>query len=435
LLSACLVNFAMLAYIPHLVPYCWVGFFLFAGWVHARREQVFAEEGRSSRLVALGGAVLLTLGMLAVFYENVAPAIEGVAATQYPGHRTLSGGQFSLADFASHYFSPFQDELRFTQPLRNICEAAGFEWLFPFTLLAWGAIQALSRERKVLLLSLWIPASIIVGWALVPIPAALGKLLLLDRVMVQRSLPALGLLNVAIVMMVLSAPDWKRKLSLERKLLVSLAIAFAIVASTNSALANYFTVNEVLLSGLWLALLTAFLWDGRKWAFAATAILPGIICFGLVNPIAFGTGAVNSSKLFQFVESHRELRKGRWLVYTAQDPFFGVFAACGLQSYNDYHILPNIQDFPRFRAHGLDTNALNSAGFFIARPAEEGKSEVTWPAPDHQIWSVNPHDPILKELHIRYMAFDEPQPAAMVTGLKPLADTRISGYWLYEVTK
>jgi len=435
LLAACLVNFAMLAYIPHLVPYCWVGFFLFAGWVRARREQVFAVEGRSFRLAALGGAALLTLAMLAVFYGNVAPAIEGIAATLYPGHRTISGGEYSLTKFASNYFSPFQNEERFPQPLGNICEAAGFEWLFPFTLLAWGAIQALSRERKILLVSLWIPTLMIVGWALLPIPAALGKLFLMDRVMVARSLPALGLLNAAIVMVVLSAPDWKRRFSLERKLLVSLAIAFIIVAPANTALAEYFTVKEVLLSGLWLALLIGFLWDGRKWAFAATAVLPGIFCFGLVNPIARGTGAVTSSKLFQFVESHRELRKGRWLVYAVQDPFFGVFAACGLQSYDDYHILPNIQDFPLFRAHGLNTSLLNSAGFFIARPAEEGKSEVTWPTPDHEIWSVNPHDPILKELHIRYMAFDQPQPAAMVAGLKQLADTPISGYWLYEVTQ
>jgi hypothetical protein len=431
LLAACLVNYAMLAYVPHLVPYCWVGVFLFAGWVYSRREQVFGGD-RRSRISAFGRTLLLTGLMLAVFYQDVAPAIEGIAGTLYPGHRTMDGGQLSLTKLASHYFSPFEDEGRFAQPLGNICEASGFEWLFPFTLLAWGAIQSLSRERKILLISLWIPALMIMGWDLLPIPAAVGKWLLFDRVMGQRSLPALGLLNVAIVMVVLSAPDWKRRLSLIWKLLISASIAFFILQFANSALGGYFTGGEVLLAGLWLTSLIGFLWDGRKWAFAASAILPGIFCFGLVNPIAHGTGAITSSRLFQFAETHPDLRKGRWLVY-APDSWFGIFAACGLQSYNDYHSLPNIQDFPLFRAHGLDTRLLNSAGFFIARPVEEGKSQVTWPVQDHEFWDVNPHDPILKELHIRYMAFDHPQPASMVAGLKLLADTPMSGFWLYEV--
>jgi hypothetical protein len=432
LLSGCLVNFAMCGYVPHLAPYCWVGAFLVAGWLYARHDRVLAAQDRTQRLMALGCTLLLTGVMLGMLYNDAAPAIEGIANTVYPGSRTMNGGQLSLNQMASHYFSPFEDEGRFVQSMGNICEACGFEWLFPFTLLAWGAIRTLPRERKILLISMWIPALIILAWILLPVPAHLVHWLLMDRVMAQRALPALGLLNVAIVMVVLSAPTWKREISLDRKLLVSVPIAYFILATTNSGLGGYFTVKEVLLSGLWLAPLIAFLWDGRAAAFLATAIVPGIFFFGLVNPIARGAGAITSSRLFQFVESHPELRKGRWLVYSP-DSWFGIFAACGLQSYDDYHLLPNIQDFPLFRAHGLNTTALNSAGFFVAKPAEEGKSEVFSPQQGREIWSVNPHDPMLKELHIRYIAFDRAQPAAMVAGLKPLSDMPVSGFWLYQV--
>jgi hypothetical protein len=432
LLAMCLVNFALFAYVPHLLPYCWAGVFLFAGWLYARRERIFAVEDRGTRLLAVTGALLVTAAMIGVFYKDAAPAIAGIAATEYPGQRSQAGGDFWLPDFGSHFFAPFEHEFRYPPSLLNISEAAGFFWLAPVTLLAWGAMRALSKERKVFLVCLWIPSLLLLGWDTLQIPASFGRWLLLDKVTAERTLAAMGLLNVAIVAVVLSAPEWRKKVSIDAKMTIAIPATIAMLAVVNSLQDDYFTWKEILLISVWLVPLTAFLWDGRAKAFMATAIVPSVLFFGLINPVSRGTGAITSSPLFELANARKDLRKGRWLVF-APNVTYGIFAAAGLDSYTGMHYLPHIEDFAIFRKHGLDLRILNQGGMSIVKPLAAGKpSTVESPAPGTVIWSVNPNDAIVKELGVRYIAFESMPEPSMVEGWKRVVDEPVSGFWLYE---
>ena len=432
LLAACLVNFAMFAYVPHMLPYAWAGIFLLGGWLYSRREQVLAPEGRTVRLAAIGGALALTLAMLGMFYKDAAPAIAGIGATEYPGHRSLDGGEMWLPEFASHYFAPFEGEDRYPPEMHNISESSGYLWLAPITLLCWGAVKALSKERKIFLVCLWIPALMLLGWTTLPFPAWFGQWFMLDKVAAQRALPAMGFLNMAIVVIVLGAPEWKRKMSIDSKLVIAAPTLFVTLAMANSLMDDFFRWREIILTGVWLVLLAGFLWDVRPKAFMFTALVPSIFFFGLINPIARGIGAITSSPLFQFVEAHNYVRDAKWLVVADEGEPFGIFSACGLDTYTGMHYLPPVKDFPIFRAHGADTRTLNSGGMLNAKTTQ-GAQTLQSQAEGVVQWNVNPSDPVLKDLGIRYVAFDHAQPPEMVAGLKPLAGLPVSGFWLYEL--
>jgi hypothetical protein len=370
--------------------------------------------------------------MMGMFYKDAAPAIADIGATTYPGHRSLEGGEMWLPEFASHYFAAFEGEGRFPPEMRNISESSGYLWLAPITLLCWGAMKALSKERKIFLISLWIPALMLLLWAIYPFPAWFGHLFMLDKVAAQRSLPAMGILNTAIVVIVLSAPEWKRKMSLDSKLVIAVPALFLTLAICNSLLDDFFTWREILFTGAWLVFLIGFLWDVRPKAFMATALIPSIFIFGLVNPVARGIGAVTSSSLFQFVEAHKYLRDAKWLVIVDQNEPFGIFSACGLDSYTGMHYLPPVRDFKTFRAHGLDTQILNSGGMLAAKTARNAQTFQSMAEGAVQ-WDVNPADPVVKDLGIRYIAFDHAEPPSAVPGLRPLSDLPVSGFWLYEL--
>lgn len=325
----------------------------------------------------------------------------------------------SVGDFASHFFAGSESERHFPPELRNICEASGFLWLAPVTLFCFGAMRRLSREQKRLLGGLWGAAVLLAGWVLLPIPAAVGKYLLLDKTMDTRLLPALGLLNIAIAMLVLSGSRVGHRF--RWKLGVCLPVVWLGLGRAN----HYFSSSEVLVATAWVSLLCALLLDGRKLGFALVAIVPNMILFGMFNPLQRGMGVVTNSELFQFVHREPKLLEGKWLVFTEKRPA-SLFSAVGCDLYNGVRYLPDIDHFALFQAHGVDVKALNNLGYFNARALGAGESPRARVDELGTVeLSVDPADPLLRGLGIRYVASEKRMP------LKELGSA--SGFWLYEL--
>jgi hypothetical protein len=413
--AACLVNFAMFAYVPHLVPYVWAGVFL-VGAAHRRRPKDYL---RYLGAVAIVGAVM------GVVYRDTRVAVAGIADTEYPGRRSEDGASFTVTDFASHFFAASENERHYPADLPNICEASGFLWLAPVTLLCFGAMRRLSTQQRWFLGGLWGAFLLIAGWLLLPIPAWLGRYLLLDKVMDARALPALGLLNIAIVILVLSAS--KAGNGFWWKLGVCLPVVWLGLGHAN----HYFSGTEVWIATVWVALLGALLLDGRKLGFALAAIVPHMLLFGMFNPLQRGMGAVTDSELFQAVHREPKLLEGKWLVFTEKRPA-SLFSAVGCDLYNGVRYLPDIDHFALLRARGLDVNALNNLGYFEVRAL--GAGEHAWARRDEggtvQL-GVNPVDPLVKDLGIRYVAFEKRPGVDVEAGLRGLGSA--SGFWLYAV--
>jgi hypothetical protein len=430
---ACAINFALTAYVPHQIPYAWAGVFVAAAWMIGHRTDILRRDESVQRAVALGAFLALTGVLLLVILNDTREAVAGIAATVYPGHRVLSGGGFSLSTFVTHFLAASESATRFPPEYSNINEASGFLWLAPVTLFCFGRMRALSHDRRILLAGLWTVAILLTAWLVLPIPASIGHFMFLDRVQGVRALPALGLLNVCIVMLVLSGPNpGHRRLGLDAKLVIALPIVFLVLFYANQEIHNYFGLSELLLGAIWTAFLVLFVLEGRLLLFAATVVIPNMFLFGTVNPVERGIDTITGSTLFDVVHQNERLKQGKWLVFSDGFPP-SIFSAVGCDVFNGMRYLPDRQSFPVLAAHGVDFSSMNNLGYVSVEGLEPGKPASVRMGPYGPTLSVSPFDPLLKELGIRYLAFHNLPSQDVRDRLKPLIDGTVSEFWIYEL--
>lgn len=432
LCAACAVNFALAAYVPHLIPYAWVGIIMVAAWLIAHRADILRREGLALRIGALVGCAAVTGICLFAILQDVRAAVQGIAATNYPGHRSMSGGGYSLTTLATHFLAGAENGARFPPEYSNICEAAGFLWLAPATLFALARMRSLTVERRILLAGLWAAALLLTAWMVLPIPAAAGHFLFLDRVQGLRMAPALGLVNICIVMLVLSAPQQRRRMELTTIFTIAAPVVFTILFLANQEVNEYFRLSELLLGTLWASVMITLLLDGRRLAFAAAVVIPNVFLFALVNPVGRGLDTITSTPLFDLVQQNARLRQGKWLVFSKGYPT-SIFTAVGCDVYNGMRYLPDLDHFPLFAAHGIDTGVLNNLGYMNIAQLEPGEAPRATLGKYGPILSVSPLDPLVKELGIRYVAFHDRPAERVLKHLKPLINGNVSEFWLYEL--
>lgn len=436
---ACAINFAMCAYPPHLVPLAWLGVIFLIAWCVANRTRIRLPEAAGTRLTA----VLLAAGVIAVtgllVFWDLRTAISAIANTVYPGRRILTGASVSPYLLSSHFLQWTETEGRFPTAIGNMCEGSGFLWLAPVTLLCLSRTQ-FSRIQKYALASLWIFSCMLLGWLLLPINQTIGALLLLNRTAGARILPALGLANVAIVCVTAARfrkVDGESRGSghLREALVAAVATLFVFftLRATNYWLGSFFSTGQLVFSAVLTAALITFLLSGRKWLLALGLLVPQVIAFGSVNPLQRGLSVITSSQLFHFVQRHPELLKGKWLIFSDSPVISGFVASTGCDVYTGTHYLPDIDHFPIFAADHLNLQLLNRLGYLDAhlRGLDE-KTSITMPANVIMQWNVSPNDPVLHAIGIRYFAFDRKPGPAATTGLVPLAEQPIDGFWLYR---
>ncbi|HMF74618.1 MAG TPA: hypothetical protein VK604_03055 [Bryobacteraceae bacterium] len=444
--ALCSINFGLCAYVPHLIPLAWLAVLFFLAWCIAERRQIFVREAAASRIAA-GCVAIALIAVTGLFvYRDLQVAIAGISNTVYPGHRIAPGAM-----------SPWQIPSNFLQwwmtdgnvPPRfhsNICELSGFLWLAPFTLLCLGKLQ-LSRFQKSALAALGLCSLLLLPWMLFHLPLSYGIDLGLARTFGPRALPALGLANIAFVCTCMAAfRPRPGQVNIEHVTAVSacvLAGLFALLTLTNRHLEHFFQSRVVFLAALFVSILVWLLISGRKRLFAVALIVPHAIAFGTVNPVHRGLEVITSSEFYAFVQTHPELRKGKWLVFS--DPNFGdrfdanvsssLIAATGCRVYTSSRYLPDLDAVPLFAANQLDLNVLNRLGFTVARSLPPGsKPHVDIVGPTEIAFYFSPSDPLLRQLGITYVAFDRKPAPEISAVLTPLADKEVDGLWLYRLS-
>jgi hypothetical protein len=189
------VDFALCAYPPHQFPLVIFGMALVAWWVWTHADLILSKEGRRARSLAAGGCCLSIALIMGLFYLDVRVGFGELAQTIYPGQRSVAGGNVTAVQMLSHFLDYWKYERHYPAELGNICEATGFLWLAPATLLL-PRYPGTPRRLRLAKLFLWLSFVLLAAWMLLPIPAAIGRILLLDRVIPHRCLPTLGLINV-----------------------------------------------------------------------------------------------------------------------------------------------------------------------------------------------------------------------------------------------
>lgn len=96
--------------------------------------------------------------------------------------------------------------------------------------------------------------------------------------------------------------------------------------------------------------------------------------------------------------------------------------------------IPDVDHFALFRARGLDTDLMNRGAYFTARLIDASAPSRFELVNSSVIrWHVGVSDPLLKQLGIRYLAFDKKPPPEAAAYLMPLSDTPVGRFWLYRL--
>ncbi len=429
------INFAMCAYPPHLIPLAWAGLLLAGAWCLSNRDSILTANQLTPRVAALLLSFTVILAVGFIVFRDLKPAINAVAETLYPGRRVLAGGNLPIWGLVSHFLPWTETENHFPAALRNICEGSGFLWLAPLTLFCLPSLQ-LSSFQKAALISLWICFLMLFCWCAFPMPAIFGSLTGLDRCAGSRTLPALGLANVAIVALTMAC--LKRGVTWVgwQWAILTAAFVFFLAAfwATNDQLNKFFSPPVLAADALFAAFLGMLLITGKSRQLALSLLIPQALAFGFINPVEIGMREFTRSNFNRFVQSHREMLQGKWLVYSDTPVRSGFVAEAGCEVYTGTRYIPDIDHFALFAARGLDLNTFNRLGYLDAHPIAPGEpTRFIQVNPIIVKWEIAPTDPLLTQIGIRFVTFDsQPQPN-WTKGLTPVNSAPIDGLWIYQL--
>ena len=434
------VNFALCAYIPHQIPLVWFGVFLCILWLTTRWNSIFRRDYAIPRIAALAAAwAVVGLAMWA-FYVDAAPALTTMANTLYPGRRSMPSGGYSFLILSSHFFSFWQSDIRLPLPqiFINICESTGYFWLAPLTLVAIGGVNGKVETKR----AYWVLmafAALLLVWMTWTIPQALNRALFLDKTGAGRAIHVLGLVNVALVTLFLSlsrkgpATDSRVRQTL---LLVAavFTIAYPLLALLNDRLARFLTAPELAIAASYLTAVTVAVVQSRVAVLVPFLILPHVAVFGLVNPLDRGLQVIETSPVFQFVQSRPELLRDRWIVYSTGPWDATFFSAVGCDVVNGLKYVPDLKALAVLDSTGAQRDLVNRSAWLLAEPEYGNRAPTVDQIPPNLLrLRVSPLDPALRKIGVRYAAFSVEPPKEIAERMKLLAGERVSGFWLYEL--
>jgi hypothetical protein len=247
-------------------------------------------------------AITVTSSVLAgaiVFYYMY-DVIEVMRNTVYPGQRSVAGGTAPPLQVIATFFpyiNTFQFDPSIIRPdLINECEAGAVSSFLVVMILCLAELRSIKQfiknhQRPLAILA--IGMGICIAWMLLPIPAKVGHLVLLDMVPPRRLLLAFGfMVQIAAIFML---PHLRWSLSLHRVLNFLAAVILAFVVSKNalpwqSLKYSWFDIAVIppFLIAVYLAKRTAL----RAYAgqlLMAVAAFTNIVTFGGFNPLQSAT--------------------------------------------------------------------------------------------------------------------------------------------------
>jgi hypothetical protein len=449
------VDFVLCSYPPFQVPLAWAGFGIWCAWMLQPRAGPQPDATGPVKwrqgFVTLGMTVFAVAAVVALFLREIAPVIEITAHTSYPGNRSLPGGGITWQQLLSAFAGPLMDETHCPPGFMNICEGSGYFWLGPISLAL--AIPVFRARPKVVARTMYFvlfaPLFLLVTWAVVAVPANVGRLFLLDKVQSSRVLPALGLINISITLVFLSLvhqvrPAIAATSGLRRRWFLPGATAFiyfALFWAMNRKIGNFFAPSHLAIIALLLGVATLALAQGWTRILATLVLAPLMWTNLLINPVDRGLDVYERSALRKFVDAH-PCKDGRWLVASRNATAAQYFAALGLDVFNVMHYVPFIDRWRRFDPDGHLDAYYNGSGSSVARvlpPGSEFRLEPVSGAvlgpPLFKRLCVDPADTRLREIGIRYFALEGPSNPTLFpeNQFEQLTELPVDGYTLYRI--
>lgn len=368
------------------------------------------------RTVALAGAGLSILAIMALVWLDVHAIVAVVQNTVYPGRRVSVSGGFPAFRYLTNFVDLFFSESRFPPSLGNVCEGSGFILIWPVAVLALAYLFLRKRVEKsdlIPLLPLLFVLMLHTAWMSFSIPTWFGSLFGLHLVPGVRALLGPGMLNVVLFTAVasLSAKRFYPPKYLDLSPVAVLILASIIGFSIQKAVPPFFTFQEISLVSLAVACASIGLFVGRPlliWLPILFLVAPNV----LINPVVRGTAPLTNNRLLQVAKNVRAKDPdARWAVYG--DGIHGnLVKVSGARVFNGVSYAPRMEDYRILDPEGKYMPIYNRYAHITLESAPLGAPRsFELIQGDAIIAKIHPCDPVLPQIGIRYFLFSyKPQP-------------------------
>jgi hypothetical protein len=402
--------FVLAVYPPYQITLAWLYVALVVGVLLRERERLPLRRDVAARALALAGAGLFVVAVLAAFLWEAGDAIAALQRTIYPGRRLIASGarplwQLLNANFASGLWAESWGSLY------NICEAASF-WFIAPPLVVFAGFRAARRKAPldVLFVAVLVYVVMFTLYAAGPFPVWLSKVMGLDLVPAKRVVIGLGLADTLLVLRFLAttapavggerihagviAAGWALALGI-----ASIPLAQAFDGARPPVLYGLAIANGSL---AWIAMVST-----RRtiaaWLLAA-ASLGSSLWF---NPLVVGGSEFLTENALsrRIVEIDRnEGGHTTWAAFGG-DEIADLFRVLGVRSVNGLQSLPQRDLWRRIDPVESRTRIYGRYAHVMFRAARVADPVFTLVADDVVLVDIDPATPALRALGVTHLLF------------------------------
>lgn len=393
-------------YMPWLAPFALVFACVLAAAVSTRRlRELVVPLGISA---GVGGALI---GMFVLRHRD---ALITVARTVYPGHRAGRSGEMEAMRL---FGAPF-DTLATGRKAAafffvNQSEASSGMMLWLPIILAGGTLAAVGHwrstgERGRVLAALSVLCLVMAAWATLPVPSIVGKITLLDQTHSSRLAWPLTVASALLVGMYLAAlADGTVPRPDRHRINVAVAVFGGITAwSAGRALVDDDRPDRTVVFIIIIAVVVAtwLMLSGR-----ASGVLLAVLVIATstvrINPVQVGLDPILDAPLFRQVQSlAADDPTGTWIVAGDDQVASALVVASGVPTTEGLSWWPDADAWrifdPSDEANG-SWNRLAGVSFLLVPGTVVPL--IGLPAVDQIQVTVDPCDPTLADLHVRWV--------------------------------
>lgn len=350
-------------------------------------------------LVIILFAVMFFL-IAAHIYGNSKETIEAFMNTEYPGHRSETGGGGWKAFF--NYFSNMWYALFGEGTGANVCESAQFIDFFPFCYII--PLVVLVKKRDKFIGIMLCAAAFLGAWCVVGFPEILAKITLMNYSTAARAFIVLGFVNVLLLIRGLSLSHIK--ISSVVASVVGVIVACGIYkVSTYISVDFYPSIKYIIITIIVFSVAFAMIMNIRtRWCKTVFSLLcVFIILFSgmLVNPVHRGIGPIDNSELVADIKKIcEEEPDALWVVERLGFPYNNIPIMAGAKTINSTNVYPALERWEKI-AGDSESTIYNRYAHINIQIKEDGPVEFYLDQAD--VFTVAIKSTDLRELDVHYI--------------------------------
>lgn len=402
-------NFVVTLYPSHQVPLMYLSCCIVLSILLPMMRKNNAFVMNRFRLICVALTLILTAGLLFLFYYDARQTLEAFANTVYPGARRFTGGQISIIKIFNGFMGLFMSQESFPKIWGNICESSNFFLLFPIpmTIMYW----KLMKRKEISPLDVGFAAyiTILLIWLMWGFPKPIAQLTLFDRISESRALLSLGIANILWTCFFLHRTSQeKAPFSFTLKSCVTFLILIVVLLHSyyfNRATEGFAAVSQITMVCIFVTAACILLVNGKILALVCLIIIPNIIANGMINPMRIGLQPLLAHPFYVKINQiGKHEPEAKLIVYgDGSHILAGLASSAGVKTFNSLKCIPNLDDMRVLSSKNSDAVIYNRFAYITLLPVEG--SEISFRllnTADHYMISINPGSDRWKQLGITH---------------------------------